>query len=562
MHEYFEGIAWWMSREGDPSRSISMKDLEEGLKGYNDHMAAEAAASGGKARKVAAGRATLYRKFPSVDNALIRTRQYLLDEGRRVPRNLEEYLAVGIKESSRDQHIRVFNNDASADEIEQWIERARVARDDSQLVSLLEHLAARKLREADQKGEEEKVQYLKEAFGAAKEGYAVADESPSRSRSKRIRHEQMLCARSAAWAAVQQSRLSVEKSSESESDKHLMISSIWKRNESECARDLGLPVTAEVALFHANRAMALIQDDLDQSVIGLRDISRYLIARAGGHGSNVNDRVRYHDLTSIIQRLCALDWASSSDARCQTLVHKHFPDDIGHTIGQLQRLYANEGRGREARDDGQVLLRIKDMNDELLHAYGRAETSPGSVLLTGVDGQQLHVPGPAELSSIISAVEPWDFLRIQEHKALHAVALTRYAIAVHDIGSHDSDKNSKLPPAEQLLATAENLCRTAHRFTRPRTVDAVLLKRVDSARSEIERRLTPMRWEEIMKGREGFDFVSHAIRELRVLLWKSTTSNPITYDKAVELAPIVRTISRYLTDSGTAVQTGIDPSPA
>ncbi|RYE41348.1 MAG: hypothetical protein EOP24_37325 [Hyphomicrobiales bacterium] len=49
--------------------------------------------------------------------------------------------------------------------------------------------------------------------------------------------------------------------------------------------------TAAVARFHADRAAALLDDNLEQTIIGLRDISAYLVDHNGG-GPDLNDRVR------------------------------------------------------------------------------------------------------------------------------------------------------------------------------------------------------------------------------------------------------------------------------
>ena len=189
MDDYFEAIAWGMARGSAPRRSINMKELGELIRTYNNVVRA-----GKGATALAVSRASLYRKFTSADDAMARTRSYLVSRQRTVPAALESYVLT-IKESTGDPHARVWNTDSSIDVLERALERSRASGDDVEQVILSQYLAEKLLREAGRSDEQ-----LNKAYEVAQSGYKIAESSPTRSRSRRRRHEQLLCARAAARA--------------------------------------------------------------------------------------------------------------------------------------------------------------------------------------------------------------------------------------------------------------------------------------------------------------------------------------------------------------------------
>ncbi|GCE37859.1 hypothetical protein Rhow_000743 [Rhodococcus wratislaviensis] len=580
MNDRFEAISWWLNLETTRVSDITMDGVTEGLVNYDQHREEVAkresdkySGKRGKVPTVACARSTLYRHYGNVENVMDRTVKYLHENRQPVPGVLKEFLAserTGRKGSGGGQDRRSFNADTPIEDLERSVGKARAAHDDDELVIHLEQLAARYLAKAKADQVEEAKDLLGKAFEAAKSGYQTARESSKRTGRKRMLREQMLCARSAAWAAVQQSRLNI--GDEGVSDKYLSHAALWKRNEEELANALRLPLTAAVARFHADRAAALLDDNLEQTIIGLRDISAYLIDHNGG-GPDLNDRVRYHDLTSIIQRLCAVDWAFTRHHEHADLVNTHFPDEGGirSVIKALRALYKTEGRGIEASRDVDALLAIKEVNDEILTVYEQAEHDPNAPSGTAVNDEQIDcLPDPDQLRIIISGMTPQLFMRISEHKALHALAFARFAVAAHDIEIQIGGTGSDLPPAKQLLTTAANWCKLAARSTRPKAVDQAVLERMASARHEISRRISSAQRREINDARkevapppreprsedtdpptgsiEG-SFAHEAIRAMNDLLWRSLTSWPLSGTEVKDFARIVRDVERYLTGS-------------
>lgn len=575
MDEHFEAIAWWLNQPTTRVRNINMDQLSKGLEKYNGHLKAVAEPTdlsdkAEKVRPVSYGRATLYRRFSTVDNAMERTKKYLLAQGKPIPKVLQDFLAFERKtRTSASENSRRINGDATLNAITQSIKRARADHDDAQLVTHLEQLAARLLEEASADRVDE---YLGRAFDAASEGYAIASQASKQ--GKRLRTDQMLCARSAAWAAVQQSRRSIGSPA---SDGYLGLSAIWKRNEAELAERLRLPLTAEVARFHADRAEALLADNLNRSIAGLSHISNYLIDRNGGHDrDDLNDCVRYHDLTSIIQRLCALDWAFPKNHENAKLIQAYFTGTGGieSVIKKLLELYNPEGRGPEARRDVEALLAIKEMNDALLAVYDEAEKNPAAPSAIAVNGERIdHLPTPESLLNIISEMTPPLFMRISEQKALHALAFARFAIAAHDIEVQTKHGKSNLPKAEQLLTTATNWCKLAEKSTRPKTVDRAILERIEKAKDRISKRISQERRREINQERKNAappqddsltdarttghiegSFAHEAVHVLNNLLWKSMTSWPLNNTEAEDFVRIARDVERYLTGSRNTSQ--------
>ncbi|MBX4171647.1 hypothetical protein K3M35_23875 [Rhodococcus sp. DMU2021] len=565
MNDYFEAIAWCMERISAPHRGISMRELSEWISSYNDEVRAPKGES-----PLAHSRANLYRKFSSVDEALERTRSHLVSLDRPVPSALESYL-ITAKKPAGDPYARVWNADSSIEVLERALERARRYSDDAEQVILAQHLAEKLLRTS---GQSDKI--LRQAYKVAETGYKVAESSPSRSRSRRLRHEQMLCARAAAWAAVRRSRVYINDLNKT--DRFLYLVETWKRREAELARSLRLPITARVARFHAERASALIRNDREESIASLRDVARFLVTEKPGIGTDANDRVRYHDLTSIVQRLCAVDWAFSTHPSYQQLIDQYFPDgnDIPDLVEQLLQLYADDERGRDARADAEALIKLKTMNDALLREYEKIDSNPSAVVVH-IGGRKLRIPPAQSLYAAIKPLKAWTFLRVYEHSALHALALARYAVAVHDIEVQDGTMLPKFPiPADRLLTTARDFCQRASSVTRRKTVDQSLLERVTRAEEEIDKRLPAERYNavrqerkqaatntgpEFRDGERAFPVIAE--NALTSLVLQALTSERLDQKQADTLANAAQTIHRYLVHSrSTSFSGGIDPEPA
>ena len=561
MNDYFEAVAWCMDRISAPQRGVSMRELGEWITTYNEEVRVPKGQT-----PLAHSRASLYRKFSSVDEALERTRSYLVSREHPIPSALESYV-ITAKKTVGDPYTRVWNTDSSSEVLERALERAQRYGDDAEQVILAQHLAEKLLRNS---GRSDKV--LSRAYKVAESGYKVAASSPSRSRSKRLRHEQMLCARAAAWAAVRRSRVYID--NPDKTDRFLHLVETWKRREAELASTLALPVTATVSRFHADRASALIRDDREESIGNLRDIAQFLLAtRKPGPGADANDLVRYHDLTSIVQRLCAADWAFSTHPSHQRLIEQYFPDGIPDVVKRLRHLYGDDERGRDARTDAQALITLKEMNDALLEEYENAGKNP-SAAVVDVGDSELRLPDAKSLYAAISPVKAWTFLRVYEHSALHALAMARYAVAVHDIEVQQDTTLPELPiAADRLLTAARDFCRHAKKVTRPKAVDQTLLERVSLAETEIDKRLPAEHYEAVRQMRRhaatnvGPDFRTgerafSVIAEdtLTSLVLKALTSERLEQEQVNTLASAAQTIHRYLRDSRSDTSSeGIDP---
>ena len=572
MDARFEAVVWWLNQEATTGSKISMDKVADGLKDYRE---IHATADGKKPATGAVSRAALYRDFGTVEKLMDRTLKYLQDHDRTVPFALSTFLATGRK--SRKSHKiaekknGTFNGDVSLGDLERAVAQARADHDDDQLVVLLERLSAQYLKGPVSSVDIES--YLGKAFQAARQGYEVGKESSKRGRRKRMLEEQMLCARSAAWAMIQMSRRKIE-SDQAEADICLSRAVTWKRNEEELAIALKLPLTATVARFHADRGLAVLDDDLEQSVVVLRDISTYLL-ECKGKGAELNDKVRYHDLTSIIQRMCVVSGAAREHEQLSDLVDKHFPAPMGidAVIARLENLYSDEGRGSEARRDISALRDVRDMYDALQKAYKDAEAQ--------VDGQEdvaAGEPDPERLRDIIlnKNIKPLTFMRISEFEALHALTFARFAIAAHDIETRTKDRVEGFPASEELLTTASNLCYRAQCRTRDKAVGKVvleLLKRVHQSiplSRETRRRINASRREQANRPKRTDSdrsnpnpIVIALLREVDTMLWKTMTIDPLDFKEANALARIARDIDRYLSGSRRIPQDkGIKLDPA
>jgi hypothetical protein len=573
MDPRFEAIIWWLNQDTPANAKISMDTVNKGLEKYRKVHTTD---SGGEPDIGAVSRAALYRDFGTVEKMMDRTLKYLQDRDRVPPSALSVYLATDRKSrKSREEKKRTsFNGDILLVDLEQAVEQARTDRDDDELVARLEQLSYRYLKEPAEPQEIEL--YLEKAFRAARQGYEVGKESSKQGRRKRMLEEQMLCARSAAWAMIQMSRHKIE-DDQAEADIYLSRAVTWKRNEEELAAALKLPLTATVARFHADRGSAVLDDDLEQSVVVLRDISTYLLAHKG-KGAELNDKVRYHDLTSIIQRMCIVSGAAQGHELLSNLVDKHFPApmSIDAVIEKLCDLYSNEGRGPEARRDIAALIDVRKMYDSLQAEYGNTTTAPADEIESApVD----ELPDPEKLRAIISDIEPLIFMRISEFEALHALAFARFAIAARDIETQTQTAAKGLPTANELLTTASNLCYRAQRRTRDKAVGKVVLELLQNVQKDLSNSLPREEQKKInatwhkaahpaeQSGDTGQEsdnpIFLHLVQKIDEMLWKSMTSAPLNYIEATRLARTARDIDRYLSGSRKLAQDkGIKNDPA
>lgn len=580
MDDRFEAIVWWLNQEMSSGGKITMDVISEGLKAYNQYLdeianvksRESAGESPPLAGRVKVGRATLYRDFGTVENVMERTYKYLEGQGLPVPNVLREFLAADrrARKATLENQARP-NGDASPADLDRSVEKARAAHNDEELVLYLEQLAALYLKE-EKKNSAEAEKNLVRAFRAAKEGYDTAKESAKRAQRGRMMREQMLCARSAAWAMVQMSRLKVgpDPTASMESVMYLSRAVTWKRNEEEIAKALKLPTTARVARFHADYGDALLDDDLEQMIIGLSDISMYLW---GNGGAEADDRVRYHDLTYIIHRLCAIEWASAEDEALETIVKKHFPvsADIHAVIKELRGIYSRAGRGFEGRRDVEALVAVRDVYHEIRQAYEHAKSPVESSDLVA-DGERSGVPATKTLSDIISKVEPVTFMRMSELTSLHALAFAYVAIAAYDLEKQQEEwaeeQGKGFPAANELLTTASNLCSEARKKTWSKGVSRVILQILERAQEGISERLSAEEFDRInderrrkanrtehdleaqeKTGRTKNPVYQALLNDVNDMAWKTMTMSPLTHKEAVDLARVLRDIDRYLMGS-------------
>lgn len=565
MDARFDAVIWWLKHREVDGAKISMDDVVNGLDQYRKAHKAE----GGKLPDIGAvSRAALYRDFGTVEAMMEHILKYLQAHDESTPPALHVFLTTGrrSRKAKEEKKAGAFNGDVTIGDLVQAVEQAEADGDSDELVARLEQLSARYLKEPAHPDQIET--YLDKAFQAARRGYEVGKESSKRGRRKRILEEQMLCARSAAWAMIQMSRRKLG-SDPSGADLYLSRAVTWKRNEEELAIALKLPLTATVARFHADRGLAVLDDNLEQSLVVLRDISTYLLQHKGA-GAELNDKVRYHDLTNIIQRMCTISGAAQGHPVLSRLVNKYFPapKDIDSVIEDLSDLYSNEGRGPEARRDIAALMKAREMYDALQREY---EDAPeGSVSeQDGVDSAQ---PDPERVRKILEKAKPLIFMRISEFEALHALVFARFATAAHDVETRTEIGITGFPPAEELLVTASNLCYRAYLRTRDKAVDNVvreLLKKVHQSiplSKEKRQSVNVARRERagLPVGSGGpRKFVSDLLEDIDGMLWKMMTSAPLTLDEAYALTRTARDIDRYLSGSRKVLQDkGIKNDPA
>lgn len=287
-------------------------------------------------------------------------------------------------------------------------------------------------------------------------------------------------------------------------------------------------MTAAVARFHAERARGLLINDIVGEMRALSTVAHTLIEHHRKESGTSPDTVRYHDLTLIIQRLCATDWAYSEAKDFGDAVADVFPDGIPHLVESLMAIYSPDDRGRRAMSDVQALLRLKQINDQILDSYrsGAADI--------------------VRLERIISGVDVLDFLRVFDTQMLQALALANYATAFFDCVERDVETAIvplNVDPAN-LVVTAYDYCRIARIATRDRGSGQTLLVQLGEALCMLEKRVSGEKRAKIRSGRRLFPIAARTKMDELVML--ALTSRRMRQSDLTQVTNSADAIHRYL----------------
>lgn len=318
------------------------------------------------------------------------------------------------------------------------------------------------------------------------------------------------CARTAAWARVQAYQCmlrengaelgSVDASRTAQEDEFLATIEKWKRHEAYYVELEGNEVAAAFARFHADRARALYEFDNHTEIRAIGALANTLCETAKSNMAQLHSSIYYHDLTSLISRLCAVDWAFSKVFKYEKTLAKAFPKGISDTISELINIYdPDDVPGKHQKASVQALLDIKEAHDAIFEAYepsGRDKISEGRM---------------EEVRRLVENLNLNSFLHAVTATNLTAISLARYAIASYDVqrsspvagsekatpSSAGSDRNGAEKESDQggpnidcqtLLLTAEKACERALARTHNRGSGAFTRDRLEFLRRQIKSR--------------------------------------------------------------------------
>ncbi|MFI8568009.1 hypothetical protein ACIGGF_15770 [Rhodococcus sp. NPDC078407] len=462
----FDAVSWNVSRKSYKwPKTVTMGTIEAMIEAYNAELDRQVKRSGqepDRASRVPQSRASIYRQVGSANTVLIETARYLRAHDRTVPARLDQFVASLPGGEDSVALPPTLNPDTPTELLRRMYHSAVGQARTPDIVKISAFYSVRLLQESRRSSEN-----LAKAFDVAQVGYDAARVS----QNSTLRPALEECARSAAWSWVLRSRLAVALGEDEPNREALKAVHLWKAREADAAESLNRPITAAVARFHAERAQGLLLNDIVGELRALRAVSTALIdGHRRQHDVENPENVRYHDLTMIIKRLCANDWAYTGSRDFGDAVSEIFPEGIAALVESLMGIYSVDDRGVQAKNDAQALLRLKQTNDGLLASY-----------LTGE-------PNIEQLSGEVEKVDVLDFLRAFDIQILQAIALTNYSVALHDLKEAQVELSVPVDPAE-LLVTAHDYCRFARLATRDRGSGQALLRLLGESLERLEGRV-------------------------------------------------------------------------
>lgn len=479
----------------------------------------EAKIQAGETATIPVSRATLYRLFDNMNNALSSLKSFIDVNELDIHTPLPTLLA----ENSADDHTHIYGmrlHQVDEKTLRSELRRARSENNLTGIVYWSRTLAEKIFYTA---GHDDRAA-IEHALTVATTGYEdVARRGPDNATT---RLELMWCARAAAYACVLLAR------TDDADNTHLPKVAIWKRREAELAEELRKPVTAALASFHARRATALSAGMIDEELHGLRDISTMLSDNYFRSSSaEASDAVKHHDLTFVIVRLCITEWAcTQSPGTARDCFASYFPHGTTALVKQLSSLYTPDRAGRGGKGNVDALLRLKTLHHELT----RTPRQPGST----------------DNINTLRAVDVTDFLRINQSPIVHAITFAAYADALTDLP--DNTYRTLFPlDRTTILRTAHNYCRKATR-TRIKGTGAALQHLADHAQQHLESKLASLHLE--TRHDPTSDSTSrddHLRSRINTLLLESLTGTPLTSAEAQYISNATEAVTSYLdTTSG------------
>lgn len=523
MDAVFEAIAWNVNRKSYrlPAK-VTMPSIQAMITAYNEELDKRSARVNqprDTASHVPNSRATIYRNIGRADVVLIETARYLRSHDRSVPPQLEEYLdSIPGGEEAVSVSLR-WNNDTPIAQLRAVHASALQQARPRDVAKISAHYAVMVLQQSTRTAD-----HLAEALAVSVTGYEAAHTS-----AKPVLHsEAMDCARAAAWACVLLSRIAITKRDEKSNRECLTEVQRWKVREAEAADALRLPMTAAVARFHAERARGLLINDIVGEMRALRTVAQTLVDQHQNESNTATDTVRYHDLTVIIQRLCATDWAYTGAKDFGDAVATIFPEGIPVIVETLMTIYSSDDRGRQAMSDVRALLRLKQINDRILDSY------------------PLGLPDLGRLERIIADVDVLDFLRVFDSQALQALALANYATAFFDYQTRGFTSHVHEPIVDpvNLVVTAYDYCRLARVATRDRGSGQALLVQLSAAVRKLDERVPGIDRAEVRTGRQFFPTAARVRMDELVML--ALTSRRMKQADLTQVTNSADAIHRYL----------------
>ncbi|MGW0025315.1 hypothetical protein [Rhodococcus sp. NPDC003383] len=414
------------------------------------------------------------RREDTVLRMLCETRDFLAADERSpsVPSKLTECIArMSPAGKAGDEYAGFWNDDTPVDHIMRIADDVEENGDSETAAAAHSEIALRMSRPNAPGGRSEAIDL---ALEHAKRGHALAMDIPEKVRTTGVKRSAASCARTAAWSLVQLYRSDVKtRVNRAELNERLKDLIHWKNNEFLAENLNGRPVAAALAKFHQTRAQALAEHDAQGEIMAFAEVVAVIIGRRSDDGSwppDVYSQMWYHDMTAIITRLCALDWAWADDPERSPGYRRGFPEGTDKIVSELLDYYAADDEdARRAKKKAEAIFRLKKHTGEL---------------------DKLYASDPVDLDgikSLISAVEIDEFLYASEAAGLTAIGLSRYAIAVADL---IKAKRISLPWLEphSLLPTAKEICLRARNGTHDRTFGKFIQGRVDYYLHEIEQR--------------------------------------------------------------------------
>ncbi|MFF2059970.1 hypothetical protein [Rhodococcus qingshengii] len=484
----------------------------------------EAKIQSGETTTIPVSRATLYRLFDKIGNALSSLKSFIDVNELDILSPLPTLLA----ENSNDDHAHIYGMRLhQVDEATLHKELQR-SRSDTNLTGIVfwSRTLAEKIFYTSGHDDRPSIEH---ALMVATSGYDdVARRGPGNATT---RLELMWCARAAAYACVLLAR------TDDTDNTHLPKVAIWKRREAELAEELRKPVTAALASFHARRATALSAGMVDEELRGLRDISNMLSDNYFQRSSaEASDAVKHHDLTFVIVRLCISEWACTQSSKtAREAFASYFPHGTTALVKQLASLYTLDRAGRAEKGNVDALIRLKTLHHELTRTP--------------------RPPGTTDHIAALRDVDVTDFLRIKQSPVVHAITFTAYADALTDLPDKAYRSLFSLDRTS-ILRTAHDYCRAATR-TRIKGTGAALQHLADHAQKHLENKLASTQLETHHTAHRPEPTTDDTSRNNRLrsrintLLLESLIDTPLSSAEAQYISDATETITSYLeTTSG------------